>query len=143
PPPPLEASPPGPGFMETIQQSAAAFGLDPLCLKLIYAGMACFAAMIVSTILPWVSAGNMLTGVSISVLGIGTEIGWINILLTLGAGGFLGVVFLVLKKANFLDYSLWSAAGWGGLAFLWRLANISRGGSFAGIGLYLALLASL
>ncbi len=129
--------------MDTIQASAKALGLDALVLKLIYAGMGCFAVMIVSTLLPWFSLHNPLRQVSYTRLGIATEIGWINILLTLAAAGFLVAVFMALKQVKFLDYSLYGAAGWGVLAFLWRLSDVSRLGGLAGIGLYLALLASL
>jgi hypothetical protein len=144
-PPSPPAGPAGPGLMETLQQSIAAFGLDPLTVKLIYAGLGCFAAMIVFTIFPWVSISSTFGGLSASasVLGISLAMGWITILLTLGAGAFVAVVFLVLKKNNLLDISLWVAAGWALLASLWRLVNVAQAGGFSGIGLYLSLFASL
>jgi hypothetical protein len=144
PPPPLPSpgapvGPEPPGLMETIQLSATIFGLDALSMKLIYAGLGCFAAVLLSTLMPWFSI--FFGGPVAIVLGIQTGIGWITILLTLGAGGFVVVVFLALKQKNLLDISLWVAAGWGGLAFLWLLVNVAQwGGSF---GIYLALLASL
>src|SRR5262245_45262715 len=49
-PPP---GPAGPGFIETVQQSAASFGLDALGLRLLYAGVGCLAAMVLFTFLPW------------------------------------------------------------------------------------------
>jgi hypothetical protein len=152
---PLSAGPPGPGLKETLQQSTSAFGLDALTVKLLYAGMGCFAGMIVFTMFPWItvtSAGFGIPGIqgrdvgfsfSGSWAGIQFWYGWVNILLTLAAGGFVGAVFLALKKADLFAYSLWAAAGWGLVASLWRLVNVMQAGSFSGIGLYLTLLASL
>jgi hypothetical protein len=50
--------------------------------------------------------------------------GAFNLLLTLGAGGFMVVVFLVLKQPKFFDYSLWTAAGWSAFASIWRLVGV-------------------
>jgi hypothetical protein len=159
-PPATEAPAPGPigpGLLETLNQSIANFGLDPFTMKLIYAGMGSLLAMVFFTLLPWVTVSVSFSGVgqipgfsggegfsaSHSVLGIQTMIGWINILFTLGAAGFMAAVFLVLKNVKFLDGSLWAAAGWGGVASLWRLINVFQWGGYSGIGLYLTLLASL
>jgi hypothetical protein len=129
--------PPGPGFMETIQQSATSFGLDPLALKLLYAGVGCLGGMILFTFFPWISS------VLVTILGISLVEGALTFLISVGVIGFLIVVLVVLKKKDVFDISLWVAGSWSALAVLWRLFDVARAGRIAGIGLYLTLLVSL
>ena len=129
--------PAGPGFVETIQQSATSFGLDALALKLLYAGVGCLGGMILFTFFPWASS------VLVTILGISLVEGALSFLLSAGVIGFLVVVLVVLKKKEVFDISLWVAGGWSALAVLWRLFDVARFGHIAGIGLYLSLLASL
>jgi hypothetical protein len=131
----------GPGIMDAMRQAAASLGLDFRAGMLIYVGTGCFAAMVLATVLPWLSVPVFGGTESISKLGISLVFGWINIFFTVAAGGFVAAAFLALKKVNLFDYSLWSAAGWGLLASLWHLGNITSWG--AQIGLYIELLASL
>ncbi len=153
-PPTTEVPPPKPigqGLLETLNQSIAGFGLDSFTMKLLYAGMGCFAAMIVFTLLPWLVLQSIeIAGFgaqprieTYSILGVQTGAGWTGILLTLGSAGFLMAVFLVLKDAKILDYALWTVTGWAALATLWRLVDVVRFGGLSGIGLYLSLFASL
>jgi len=69
--------------------------------------------------------------------------GALSFLLSAGVIGFLVVVLVVLKKKDVFDISLWVAGSWSALTVLWRLFDAARIGHIAGIGLYLALLASL
>src|SRR4029077_3046977 len=151
PPPPTPSpaaapGPAGPGFMETIQQSAASFGLDALSVNLLYAGVGCLAGMVLFTFLPWftisspIAIGPIVSG---SILGISLWPGILNFLLSAGAIAFLIVVFAVVKKKDTFDVSLWVAGGWSAVAALWRLGQTINYGQFTGFGLILALLASL
>jgi hypothetical protein len=142
-PPP---GPAGPGFIETVQQSASSFGLDALELRLLYAGVGCLAAMVLFTFLPWftlsspIAVGSVISG---SILGISLWEGILNFLLSAAAIGFIIVVLVVVKKKDTFDISLWAAGGWSAIAVLWRLGQAINYGRFAGFGLILALLASL
>jgi hypothetical protein len=127
----------GAGFIETVQRSLAALGLDALSTKLFYAGVSCLAGMIVFTFLPWFSPGI------VTVLGISVYPGILNFLLSAGGLGFVVVTLVVIKKKETFDIGLWTVAGWAALASLWRLVDVARLGTFSGIGLYLTLLASL
>jgi hypothetical protein len=137
---PADAGPAGPGLMDALRQTAATFGLDSLAFILICAGMGCFALMILATLLPWLTVVTF-GGQSYSRLGITLVFGWINIIFTVAAGGFVASAFLAFKNAKLLEYSLWSAAGWGMLAALWHLGNVTAMPAL--IGMYVALLASL
>lgn len=155
PEPPLAAAEPlpgapGAGFVDTIKQSLAAFRIDALTTKLLYAGAGCLAAMVVFTFLPWVSIGNIGVGqfqMHVGVTRLGIQVpdgsGVLNFLLSLAALAFIVVTIVVIKKRDVFDISLWVAGGWGALASLWRIINVANFGSAAGIGLYLTLLASL
>jgi hypothetical protein len=144
------AAPSGQGLMDTIQQSAASFGLDGLSVKLLYAGIGCLAAMLLFTFFPWLSfsgsvsfGGIQVQGTSVTRLGISIWYGILNFLLCAGVLGFLIVAFIALKKKDVFDISLWVAGGWSALAVLWRLIDVINAGSVTGIGLILTLLASL
>jgi hypothetical protein len=146
--PTIPSAPAGPGFVETIQQSAITFGLDALALKLVYAGAGCLAGMILFTFFPWLTYPTASVGAlgSIgygSILGISFGPGQINFLLSAGALAFLTVTFVVLKKNETFDICLWVVGSWSVLAALWRLSELFRFGSLAGVGLYLEILASI
>jgi hypothetical protein len=134
---PVPPGAPGAGFMETVQRSLAAFGLDPLSITLFHAGVGCLAGMVLFSFFPWFSLGI------VSVLGISAYIGILNFLLSAGALAFVVVTLVVIKKKDTFDISLWVVGGWAALASLWRLVDVARLGSLSGIGLYLTLLASL
>jgi hypothetical protein len=138
----------GLGFLETVRQSAAIFGLDGLALKLVYGGAGCLAAMVMFTLFPWFSyatpSGGALGSIGYgSILGISLAPGQINFLLSAAALAFLVVTFVVLKKNETFDMCLWVVGGWSALAALWRLSELVRFGSLAGVGLYVEILASL
>jgi hypothetical protein len=143
------AAPPGgtgPGFVQTVQQSATSFGLDALGLKLLYAGVACLAGMVLFTFLPWLSipsaimVGPVVHG---SILGISIGSGILNFLLSAAAIAFLIVVLVVVKKKETFDISLWVVGGWSVLAALWRLIQVIHYGQLTGLGLIIVLLASM
>jgi hypothetical protein len=114
-PVPIPGPPPGPvgpGFIETIQQSAASFGLGDVGLKLLYGGLGCLAAMVLFTFLPWLTVSSPVgvgPAVSVSRLGISLPEGMVNLLLSAGAAGFLIVVLVVVKKNDVFDIGLWVA----------------------------------
>jgi phage FluMu protein Com len=129
PPPSAPPGPAGPGFMETIQQSFIAFSLDPLSQRLLYTGVACLAGCVLFTFIPWIPLFDTAPRV-------------MSFLLSAGAIAFLIVSVVVLKKRETFDVSLWVAGAWSVMASIWRLADLAQWGSVAGVGLYLALLAS-
>jgi hypothetical protein len=63
------------------------------------------------------------------------------LLFSVAAGAFAGFTFF--KKAPLWVGSVYTAAAWGGLAFLFTLVRVVQLGSWAGFGLYLAVLAAL
>ena len=128
---------PGAGFLETAQHSLAAFGLDALAIKLLYAGLGCLAGMILFTFFPWFSLGI------VTLLGISVGVGVLNFLLSAAALAFVIATLVVIKRKDTFDIGLWAVGGWTAVASLWRLVDVARVGNFAGIGLYLTLLASL
>lgn len=144
PPPAPPPGPPGQGF--DLDRAARTLGLDPTSRILYLAGLGCLALQVLFTFLPWVSIsfGN----VRASASGINTTPGVFQLLLALGVGGFAAFVLFAAQR-NLLLGALWAGAGWGVLASLWRLVDISNTsgaagvGGATGIGLILSLLASL
>lgn len=149
PPPPPSAGPAptgtGPDFGALLSSFFQAVGLDAQGRTLLYVGFGCLAVMLLSTFLPWISISITFEGITAfggSVIGIRI---WFGTLLFLVTGGALGFFAFVIfgKQPKLFDIALWVGAGWSGLSFLWRLANIIEVGSLAGFGLWLCLLASL
>ena len=91
---PLPAGAPGPGFLETVQRSLAAYGQDQLSITLFQAGVVCLAGMILFTFLPWFSPGI------VTVLGISVYPGILNFLLSAAALAFVIVTLVVVKKKD-------------------------------------------
>jgi hypothetical protein len=110
-------------------------GLDKQKQLVMFIGLGTLALLAVSVFLPWVSFGGF--GFS----GINFTAGIVMLILALGAAITLGVMF-ALKKPVAPVLPVGAAAGLYALVFF--LIFLIRGaGSFAGIGLWIGLLAAL
>jgi hypothetical protein len=131
------------GIWAIIDRQSRENRLDRVSQQLFGGGVIALAVLAVSTLLSWVSLSQAIGQLSFSqsVPGIQTTPGVLVLLLSLGAGAFAGFTF-INKKDLFLA-SIYTAAGWGALGFLYVLWKVVQLGSFAGFGLYLGTLAAL
>jgi len=131
------------GFWAIIDRQSRVNRLEGVSQRLFYGGVVALAVLGLSTLLTWVNLSQVLGPLSLSqsVSGVQTTPGAFVLLLTIGTSVFLGITFFN-KKELFLP-SVYTAAGWGAVGFLYVLWKVLQLGAWAGIGLYLAVLAAI
>jgi hypothetical protein len=142
-PPPIGSPPPAgipsAGFVGNLERLGGAQKI------LLLAGLGCLGLMVISTLLPWLSASigfGPLGSASVSTIGLRTNEGVFQLLVGLGALGF-AIGAIASNQEKLYDISIWTAAGCTALTALWRLINVADWGGFSAFGVYLALLATL
>ena len=132
-----------PAWWAGVVQKCKEHRLDGVSQKLFAGGLLALAVLAVATLLSWasVSYGVGQFRWSASVRGVQTGAGVLILVLSAAAGVFAGFTFL--KKAPWWVGSVYAAGAWGGLASLFTFWKVIQLGSWAGFGLYLAVLAAL